>query len=243
VRWIAEKFGAEVLPVATEESWGITGNLLSGTDFPVYRFIPGHTRGEGFFLAALRKPVDDEADTIPSAPKKSKKKEKKQGGGKGKLQPAVGKAQLAKAAEWIDGNATLTLVAGDTDITAIPTAYADDIELLKQTLRVMQAGVEVGELKGNDLVPSHSLAMSSALQPAAFERCEVGYDQAIAYLRKEAIALPASVSRGYILLTYDNIPLGFVKNVGNRANNLYPQEWRIRSGYLPEEIKLIAARN
>jgi 16S rRNA C967 or C1407 C5-methylase (RsmB/RsmF family)/NOL1/NOP2/fmu family ribosome biogenesis protein len=243
VRWIAEKFGAEVLPVATEESWGITGNLLSGTDFPVYRFIPGHTRGEGFFLAALRKPVDDEADTIPSAPKKSKKKEKKQGGGKGKLQPAVGKAQLAKAAEWIDGNAALTLVAGDTDITAIPTAYADDIELLKQTLRVMQAGVEVGELKGNDLVPSHSLAMSSALQPAAFERCEVGYDQAIAYLRKEAIALPASVSRGYILLTYDNIPLGFVKNVGNRANNLYPQEWRIRSGYLPEEIKLIAARN
>ena len=26
------------------------------------------------------------------------------------------------------------------------------------------------------------------------------------------------------------------ENIGNRANNLYPQEWRIRSGYLPEEV-------
>jgi hypothetical protein len=30
-----------------------------------------------------------------------------------------------------------------------------------------------------------------------------------------------------------------VKNIGNRANNLYPQEWRIRSGYLPEEIRTL----
>ena len=59
-------------------------------------------------------------------------------------------------------------------------------------------------------------------------------------LRKEAITLDASVPRGYILLTYKNIPLGFAKNIGNRANNLYPQEWRIRSGYLPEELSLYA---
>lgn len=45
--------------------------------------------------------------------------------------------------------------------------------------------------------------------------------------------------RGYVLLTYRNIPLGFVKNIGNRANNLYPQEWRIRSGYLPEKIRVL----
>lgn len=38
---------------------------------------------------------------------------------------------------------------------------------------------------------------------------------------------------------YNNVPLGFVKNIGNRANNLYPQEWRIRSGYLPEEILVL----
>lgn len=41
------------------------------------------------------------------------------------------------------------------------------------------------------------------------------------------------------MLTYRGVPLGFGKNIGNRVNNLYPNEWRIRSGYLPEEIVLV----
>jgi len=83
------------------------------------------------------------------------------------------------------------------------------------------------------------MAASSSLRQDAFDTEEVSYEQAIAYLRKEAITLPETAPRGYILLTYRNIPLGFVKNIGNRANNLYPQEWRIRSGYLPEEIRTL----
>ena len=81
--------------------------------------------------------------------------------------------------------------------------------------------------------------LSFFLDDFAFDTEEVSYEQAIAYLRKEAITLPETAPRGYILLTYRNIPLGFVKNIGNRANNLYPQEWRIRSGYLPEEIRTL----
>ena len=94
----------------------------------------------------------------------------------------------------------------------------------------------LGEIKGKDLIPHHSLAMSTALASDAFPRAEVTYEQAIAYLRKEGLILDADVPRGYVLLTYQGIPLGFVKNIGNRANNLYPQEWRIRSGCLPEEV-------
>jgi NOL1/NOP2/fmu family ribosome biogenesis protein len=78
--------------------------------------------------------------------------------------------------------------------------------------------------------------MSTALASDAFPKAEVTYEQAISYLRKEGLILDADVSRGYVLLTYQGVPLGFVKNIGNRANNLYPQEWRIRSGYLPEEV-------
>lgn len=97
----------------------------------------------------------------------------------------------------------------------------------------------VAELKGKDLIPEHALAMSTTLNPAAFVREEVNYEQAISYLRKEAVTLADMVARGIVLLTYKNIPLGFVKNIGNRANNLYPQEWRIRSGFLPEEVKAL----
>jgi NOL1/NOP2/fmu family ribosome biogenesis protein len=74
------------------------------------------------------------------------------------------------------------------------------------------------------------------LQREAFATAEVTYEQAIAYLRKESIVLKNDLPRGYVLLTYQGAVLGFVKHLGNRANNLYPQEWRIRSSYLPEEI-------
>ena len=81
-----------------------------------------------------------------------------------------------------------------------------------------------------DVAPADDVASD------VFPREEISYEQAIAYLRKEAIVLPDTAPRGYVLLTYKDVPLGFVKNIGNRANNLYPQEWRIRSGYLPDEI-------
>lgn len=95
-----------------------------------------------------------------------------------------------------------------------------------------------GERKRSDSRPclGHECPSSAA---GCFATEAVSYEQAIAYLRKEAVTLPATAPRGYVLLTYRNIPLGFVKNIGNRANNLYPQEWRIRSGYLPEKIRVL----
>ena len=32
-------------------------------------------------------------------------------------------------------------------------------------------------------------------------------------------------------------PLGQVKNIGTRANNLYPKEWRIRTTHVPQEYE------
>ena len=55
---------------------------------------------------------------------------------------------------------------------------------------------------------------ATLLRQDAFDTEEVSYEQAIAYLRKEAITLSETAPRGYILLTYRNIPLGFVKNIG-----------------------------
>lgn len=57
------------------------------------------------------------------------------------------------------------------------------------------------------------------------------------YLKKEALLLPDGTEKGYVLVCHKGFPLGFAKHLGNRANNLYPQEWRIRSGYVPEKVK------
>lgn len=112
-------------------------------------------------------------------------------------------------------------------------------EAVKSTLKVLHAGITVAGLKGKDCIPDHSLAMSVKRSTDCFPVTNLTYEQAIAYLRKEAVVLDADVPRGYVLVAYQNVPLGFVKNIGNRANNLYPQEWRIRSGYLPENLKMV----
>lgn len=232
VAWIAHELGAEVLEVPVSPEWGITGNLMGG-DFPVYRFLPHKTKGEGFFLAALRKKGEDsECRNDKISVKKGKVK-----GEKGKQSQLLSVPKEAKG--WMQRTDDFIFEVKGTKVVAFPKAYDSVYLLLQQTLKIIHAGVTVGEIKGKDLIPDHSLAMSTVLDRSLFPQSELTYEQAIAFLRKEAVTLDASVPRGYVLLTYKSVPLGFAKNIGNRANNLYPQEWRIRSGYLPEVLSFV----
>ena len=228
VAWIARELGADMLEVPVEEAWGITGNLI-GDSFPVYRFLPHKVKGEGFFLAVLRKHAGEVETVEPRAEKKKK-------GGKDVKGKAPQLSVPKEAKDWLQIPGDYQLTINGTNVQAFPKSYETVYTLLQQYVKVVHAGITLGEMKGKDLIPHHSLAMSTALADGAFPKAEVTYEQAIAYLRKESLVLDAGVPRGYVLLTYQNIPLGFMKNIGNRANNLYPQEWRIRSGYLPEEI-------
>ena len=66
------------------------------------------------------------------------------------------------------------------------------------------------------------------LKRGTFPEAQLTPDQSLTYLRRDVITLPAETPKGYLLLTYQGHPLGFVKHLGNRTNNLYPPEWRIR---------------
>ena len=68
IQWMQQELGAEVLPVETQASWHITGSLLPGFTSPVYRFIPGVTRGEGLFMCAMRKPAKGRPTTYRPTP-------------------------------------------------------------------------------------------------------------------------------------------------------------------------------
>lgn len=234
IRWMRDEFDAEILPLEVSKSWNITGNLLSDEAFPVYHFLPHKTKGEGFFLAVLRKP-EMNISKIWNEPASLREKGRKyQGKGAKTVEPS--KEQLSKISEWLLMPDDYELLVNSHSVSAFPKCYLAELTRLRSSLRVLQAGVNIAELKGKDWIPEHALAMSLSLNPEAFVREEVNYEQAIAYLRKEAVTLIETVPRGVVLLTYRKIPLGFVKNIGNRANNLYPQEWRIRSGYLPREV-------
>ena len=47
--------------------------------------------------------------------------------------------------------------------------------------------------------------------------------------------------RGYVRVAYEGRPLGFVNQLGARANNLYPAQWRIRSSYVPASFEAAVA--
>ena len=69
--------------------------------------------------------------------------------------------------------------------------------------------------------------MAKDLRLEAFPTVALTREQALSYLRTEALNLTGA-PLGLLLLTYEGVALGFAKNVGNRQNNLYPNEWRIR---------------
>ena len=65
------------------------------------------------------------------------------------------------------------------------------------------------------------------------------YHQAIAYLRHEALVLPEETPRGLVTVCFQDHPLGLVKNIGSRANNLYPTEWKIKTTHIPNDYEAI----
>lgn len=210
VAWIADELGAEVLPVETSPEWGVTGNLTD-TGHSVYRFIPGYIKGEGFFMSLLRKDGD-------GAPRQQQRSAKPQ------LAPAKSRALVEG---WVeDADLFDFLVAGD-NIIAVPKRHTADVIALQSYLRVLHAALPVAQIKNNKPVPHHALAMSTSLCRAAFSSVQLSRQQALAYLHRETLSLP-DAPMGLLLLMYSDVPIGFAKNVGNRANNMYPAEWRIR---------------
>lgn len=80
-----------------------------------------------------------------------------------------------------------------------------------QSLRVLHEGIKIGSIKGKDLIPAQSLALSTELDKTDIPQVELSYEDAINYLRKEAITLPPTTPKGYIIVTYQNVPLGWMK--------------------------------
>lgn len=213
VRWIAEELGAEPLALDIDASWNVTGSLV-GDNMPVYRFIPGRTEGEGFFLAVLRK--NGEA---PLAQPRQQR-----------WQPVAEK--LRREVEgWLRNSESFNFVQSGEVITALPKEHTAAMLALQQKLCLLHCGLPLATVKNNKLLPMHSLAISTSLCKDAFTSVELEHEQALAYLHREALSLLSSPI-GYLLVTYKDVPLGFVKNIGNRANNLYPAEWRIRKNPL-----------
>ena len=220
--------GAEPVELNIDEAWGITGNLTHH-HFPVYRFLPGKTRGEGLFLAVMRKNEDAETLDIKSD-RYNKNRKKIKGKSRGNS------PYLHIPQDWINHPESYQGVRIGDHLYAISESWSNIFDSASPNLKILHAGIEIGTIKAS-LIPAQSLALSIDLSRQTFPQVELNYTDALRYLRKEAVNLPEGTPRGYVLVTYRGIPLGWEKNIGNRANNLYPQEWKIKSSHVPETDK------
>lgn len=216
IEYLVDELGAESLDLEVPAEW----NIYPAINSPIhgYHFFPHRTQGEGLFLAVVRKPENEQKITMKSGKNKKNKKDK----------PQPVPAEIKK---WISPDYDMQIVANADCFNAISTKYADEIAILLENLKVIYCGCEVASVKGRDVIPAHSLAINNCAAVGAFSCQEVDYATAIAYLRGETIVIDAP--KGIVVITYNNQPLGFVKNLGNRANNLYPKEWRIKSTHIP----------
>ena len=164
IRWILNEYDAEVLKVEIKPEWNITGSLLEGFHEPVYRFIPGISRGEGLFMCVLHKIRNEKGEMRNDAPRSS----------------AINHQSSA-------------------------------IRPLTSDFRLQTSDVKI----------------------------ELTYQEAMKFLRGETLTFSPDTPRGIVEVSFDGHPLGQMKNIGTRANNLYPKEWRIKTTHIPTEYEPI----
>jgi 16S rRNA C967 or C1407 C5-methylase (RsmB/RsmF family)/NOL1/NOP2/fmu family ribosome biogenesis protein len=206
IRWLLDAGDAEVKALDVLAEWGITkvpvgnGNGLA--------FLPHKVKGEGFFVALVRKKENPGNLRLPKIPgKKSSAPEEI----KSLLKNPDAFKFFEDKQNWI----------------AFPKWGGVELLFLQKTLNLLHYGIPLGNLGRKEVVPQHSLALSWACN-VDYPELNLGKEEALRFLKGEAPEASGDVSRGFYRVVCNNTPLGFVKCVGNRFNNLYPKEWRIR---------------
>lgn len=204
---LIESREAEPVALKIQKPWNVevsTGNIAG------YRFYPHRVRGEGFFLAVVRKSGLQKGLLI---------KPKNQF-------TLLKKEQRERISHWLKDHERFSFFLHNNIIKAIPAERLNEIQFLNQHLTVLQAGTALAT-SHNKLVPEHAAALSIWLNKPSFPCIDLSQQEALAYLRKENFNLTA-LGRDFALVSYNNIPLGWVNILPNRINNLYPSAWRIR---------------
>ncbi len=206
--WLREEQGVEFISLQLDPSWNVeqtTKDNVMG-----YRFFPHKVRGEGFFLSVMRKT----------------------NGGESRMNyknsfTAPSKKIIDQLSQWVRTPEEKAFIIRNDQIQFFPKSKNFEIEFLAKNLYLISAGTSMATVKHEKLIPEHALALSIELNKDHFTVLNVELPQALQYLRKETLEVHGE-KKGFALIQYNSIPLGWANVLDNRMNNLYPSEWRIR---------------
>jgi NOL1/NOP2/fmu family ribosome biogenesis protein len=210
MRWLASHHGVEFIDLAPPPGWGI--EVVNYEKAIGYQFFPHKTKGEGFFLAALKKLESSEGPTSArqnfNVPSLQESKE---------------------LSMWINDPESRLLIQHQQQVRMMPGNHRGSFQNALNNLNVISAGTPVAEITRNKLVPEHALALSIHLNKGAVNKIELSREDALSYLRKDTIQVDTAL-KGFTLVEHEGLGLGWMNVLQNRINNLYPAAWRIRMG-------------
>ena len=190
--------GFEILPIG-----------VNGTEHNTYQCYPHLFRGEGFFIALLRK-SDSSGQSAANA-------------GKNPLKP------VKTQSEWSGLlNTPLPVYGFENQLLAGSESLFEFLNDHMGGIYCHSAGTPLGHLKDKHFTPSEYLPFSLLLARGHFNELALDQTTALKYLSKNPLPHNGN-ERGYLLLSFKGTVIGFGKYAGNRINNVYPAEWKLRT--------------
>lgn len=207
LEWLVREFDAQSIKI--EHPY--TGITPGDSSTYGYHFYPHKTAGEGFFIGVVQK---------TDGPEFSLRKNKKLKSNKIIPFPAAVLPFILTPERY---------AAYETEVATglIPLMHSDFISHLGNSLRVIYQGCEIAEPNNRKVKLMPALALWQGLNKNNCTVYEADKTTALTFLKKEDIQVQR-LEGDWILISYGQIGLGWCKNLGNRLNNYYPKEWRIR---------------
>jgi 16S rRNA C967 or C1407 C5-methylase (RsmB/RsmF family)/NOL1/NOP2/fmu family ribosome biogenesis protein len=213
--WIFSNNSFTCINLEFKNEWRIIETHSPVHHAPCYRFYPDKVRGEGFFLAVFKKSQGEKETKVGRASLRDPKE---------KL-ILISQAESAVIRPYIADINLFTFWKWQDEILALPRQMAEELILLQSVLYLRKAGVKVGSIIRNELIPDHELALSNLVSEAV-PSVEVDKENALQYLRRNELRIQTNL-RGWALIRYQSANLGWIKILPGRINNYYPKNWRI----------------
>ena len=209
--WLMGECGLLSVPINLQTQWQIVETRSTQHNGYGYRFYPDKVKGEGFFIAAFTK--GEKAIPQWQTTKYKSKSER-----------LVAK-EIDIVKPFLKEADNFFFIKQNEEVIALPVHLENELANIQHALYIKKAGVKLGSIIRNELIPDHELALSNSISNT-IPSIEVDKQTALQYLRRQEIKTHTPI-KGWALLSWQQLPLGWVKVLPNRINNYYPKDWRI----------------
>lgn len=200
VHYAVDELGFELLPLNK------SNGLCPGVDLDeVVRCYPHHYRGEGHFIALLKKPGNSPRKQVRT------------------IKPSVNLADLKVLKAFYQENLNKKVPSYIIENNGYLYAVKKNFPELKG-IRVLRNGLYLGEVRKNRFIPSYSLALTLTKQDVKRSYDYPSESEEIKkYIHGET--LEGTGEKGFGVIFVDGYPLSFYKE-SNQVKNLFPKGLR-----------------